>query len=223
MTHKATPIRILVTEDQAIVRAGLVAIFKHIPDIEVVGEAGDGLEALTLYKELKPEVVLLDLVMPTLDGLATIPRLLKLDPDARILIVTGFGDSDNVYQAIIQGASGVILKDSSYEQFLEAIYTVSRGGEFIPASIAMRMMRERSYSGNDQEQALPENEDLTKREIDTLQCIAEGLTNQEIAERLVLQERTVAKYVSNILKKIQVENRTQAALYALRHGISELD
>jgi DNA-binding NarL/FixJ family response regulator len=234
MSKEATPIRIIVAEDQAVVRSGLVAIFKHIPDIEVVGEAQNGLEALSLFEELKPQVVLMDLVMPVMGGLATIPKLLEIDPKARILIVTGFGDADNVYQAIIQGASGVILKDSTYEQLLEAVYAVSRGEEFLPASIAMRIFRERLQMTESQKpepeelepeepEAPEDDQKLTNRELDTLRGIAQGMSNQEIAEKLFLQERTVSKYTSTILKKLQLENRTQAAIYALRKGISELD
>lgn len=223
MNKSTTPIRILVAEDQAVVRAGLVAIFSHLPDIEVVGEAENGIEALRLYKELNPQVVLLDLVMPELDGLATIPKLLDVDPNARILIITGFGDADNVYEAIKLGASGVLLKDSKYEQLLEAIRDVARGKAFIPASITMRMVRERSKDSSTQSPSPDMISQLTSRELETLRYIAQGLTNQEVAEKLVVHERTAAKYVSNILQKLHLENRTQAALYALRNKISDLE
>lgn len=223
MIESVTPIRIIVVEDQAVVRAGLVAIFKHIPEIEVVGEAQNGIEALSLFEKLKPQVVLMDLQMPVMDGLSTIPRLLEIDSKARILIVTGFGDAENVYQAIVLGASGVILKDSTYEQLVTAIHTVAHGDEFLPASIAMRMVRERSQNEETHEEVVLPKQELTARELDTLRGIAQGLTNHEIAEKLVLQEKTVAKYTSNILKKLNLENRTQAALYALKNGISKLD
>ena len=221
MNDSTRPIKVIVVEDQAVVRAGLVAIFSHLPDIEVVGEGQNGFDALRLFKELSPQVVLLDLMMPELDGLATIPKLLEVDPNARILIITGFGDADNVYEAIRLGASGVILKDSTYEQLLDAIRNVASGKAFVPASITMRMVRERS-----QVPVTKSSSDLiaqlTSRELETLRYIAQGLTNQEVSEKLVVHERTAAKYVSNILQKLHLENRTQAALYALRNKISDL-
>lgn len=222
MSIDESPIRIIITEDQAVVRAGLVAIFEHLPHIEVVGQAKNGIEALQLYKELKPQVVLLDLVMPEMDGLATIPKLLEIDRNARILVVTGFGEADNVYEAIRLGASGILVKDSTYEQLLTAIRDVAAGKDFIPASIAVRMVREHSYTQKSQEPPPPTVDQLTQRELETLRYIAQGLTNAEVAEKMVVHERTVAKYVSNILQKLRLENRTQAALYALRNGISEL-
>lgn len=223
MSKDTNSIRILIAEDQAVVRAGLVAIFQQIPDIEVVGEAKNGTEALKLFKELNPHVVLLDLVMPEMDGLATIPKLLEINPKARILIVTGFGDADNVYEAIRLGASGILVKDSTYEQLLNAIHDVATGKDFIPASIAVRMVREHTYPQKPQEQATPTETQLTQRERETLRYIAQGLTNAEVSEKMVVHERTVAKYVSNILQKLRLDNRTQAALYALRNGISELE
>ena len=225
MPSSTEPIQVLVTEDQAVVRAGLVSIFNSLPDIEVVGEAENGIKALQLFKELNPHVVLLDLVMPELDGLATIPKLLEINPNARILIITGFGDGANVYEAIRLGASGILVKDSTYEQLLDAIRSVAKGEAFLPASIAMRMVRERSHEQTVQTTPSSTNPNhlLTSRELDTLRCLAQGLTNQEVAEKMVVHERTVAKYVSNILRKLHLENRTQAALYALRNGISDLE
>ena len=222
MSSAERPIRILITEDQAVVRAGLVAIFEQLPDIEVVGQAENGIEALRLFKELQPQVVLLDLVMPEMDGLATIPKLLEINPNARILIVTGFGEADNVYEAIRLGACGILVKDSTYEQLLTAIRDVAAGKDFIPASIAVRMVREHSFAQKSQEPTPSVDHQLTQRELETLRYIAQGLTNLEVAEKMVVHERTVAKYVSNVLQKLRLENRTQAALYALRNGISAL-
>jgi DNA-binding NarL/FixJ family response regulator len=222
MIVKKNSIRILVVEDQAVVRAGLVAIFKYLPEIEVVGQAKNGIEALALFEELAPDIVLLDLMMPEMDGLTTIPKLLEIDSGARILIMTGFGEADNVYEAIRLGASGILVKDSAYEQLLEAIHDVANGKEFIPASIAMRMVREHSNTSSNQLDSVGGTNQLTTREMETLQLIAQGMSNQEIADKLVVHERTIAKYVSNILQKLGLENRTQAALYALRNGISDL-
>ncbi|NOZ00229.1 MAG: response regulator transcription factor [Chloroflexi bacterium] len=214
-----TPIKVLVVEDQAVVRQGLIAILSFHADIEVIGEAENGIEAVKLVKQLDPDVVLLDLVMPEQDGLTTIPEIVKIAPQTKILIVTGFGEADRVYQAIKLGALGYLLKDSTHDQFLKAIYDVSKGEAFIPPSIALRMIREIKEVSTPPETESP----LTQRELQTLRFIAQGLSNQDIAKKMVVHERTVAKYVSNILSKLHLVNRTQAALYALREGLIDLD
>ncbi|MBT3336705.1 MAG: response regulator transcription factor [Anaerolineae bacterium] len=213
------PVRVLVVDDQAVVRQGLVAILSYQEDIEVIGQAKNGFEAIHLIPELSPDVVLLDLVMPELDGLQTIPEILTLAPETHILVVTGYGDAERVYQAIKSGALGYILKDTPHEELIKAIHEVSRGEAFIPPSIALRMIRESNQLSPSVSQDFP----LTPREVETLKHIAQGLTNQDIATELVVHERTIAKYVSNILSKLHLANRTQAALYALRKGLSDLD
>ncbi len=213
------PIRILVVEDQAVVREGLVAILSYQADIEVVGQAENGIDAVQLIPELSPDVVLLDLVMPEQDGLQTIPQILAIAPKTRILVVTGYGDADKIYQALKTGALGYLLKDAPHEKLMEAIHEVSRGEAFIPPSIALKMVRESEQLSATASDDYP----LTPRELETLRCIAQGLTNQEIADKLVVHDRTIAKYVSNILSKLHLANRTQAALYALRKGLSDLD
>ena len=214
------PIRVLVVEDQAVVRQGLIAILSFYDEIEVIGEAGDGKEAVKLVEELKPDVVLLDLVMPEQDGLDTIPLIIKISPKTRILIVTGFGEADNIFQAIKLGALGYLLKDSSHEKLVYAIHEVHQGEAFIPSSMALRMIREMDdFSSSPSTKEYP----LTKRELETLQFLAHGLSNYEIARKLDVHERTIAKYVSNILNKLHLTNRTQAALYALRTGLTDLD
>jgi len=210
-------IRVLVVEDQAVVREGIVAILSFQPDIEVVGQAGDGLEAVQLAQATRPDVILLDLVMPRQDGLTTIPKLKEVMPEAHILVLTSFAEGERVFQAIKAGALGYLLKDATRDQLLQAIRDVAQGQGSLQPSIAMKMIQEIHQSAS----ADWSPEPLTRREEETLRLIARGLTNQEIAAKLGVHERTVAKYVSSILDKLHLANRTQAALYAVREGLAE--
>lgn len=212
-------IRILVVDDQTVVREGLAAILANYSDIEVVGQAADGIQALEVIKQTKPNVILLDLVMPGLDGLATIPKIREIAPGARILVVTSFAESDRVYQAIKAGALGYILKDATREQLLQAIRDVAQGRASLQPSIAVKLIQEINHPS----ELLYTADPLTRRELETIRLIARGLSNQEIAAELVVNERTIAKYVSSILDKLHLANRTQAALYALREGITGLN
>lgn len=210
-------IQVMLVEDQTVLREGLAAIISLQPDMEVVAEAGNGLDAVSLAKQHKPDVVILDMVMPKQDGLATIPGLLEAHPMVRILVLTGFAESDRVYQAVKAGALGYMLKDATRSQLVQSIREVSLGRAFIHPSIAMKVINEfdRNILGTGNLKR-----SLTRRETETLRYIARGLSNQEIALALVVHERTVAKYVSNILDKLHVTNRTQAALYAIREGLA---
>lgn len=209
-------IRILVVDDESVVREGVVAILSLQSDLEVVGEAENGLEALTLARKTKPNVILLDMVMPKQDGLTTIPKLKESVPDAQILVLTSFAESDRVYQAIKDGATGFLLKDATRVQLLQAIRDVAAGQASIQPSIAMKVIHEIDHPS----ELLYTADPLTPRELETLKLIARGLSNQEIAATLVVHERTVAKYVSSILNKLHLANRTQAALYAIREGLT---
>ncbi|MCP4139266.1 MAG: response regulator transcription factor [Chloroflexi bacterium] len=215
----SSSIKVVVVENQTVVRQGLMAILSFHDDVDVVGEAQNGLEGIWAVEEHKPDVVLLDLMMPVLDGLTTIPRILEIAPKTRILIVTGYGEAENIFKAIKLGALGYLLKDSSHEQLVSAIKSVYQGEAFIHPSMALRMIREM----NEFSPEVNDKNSLTKREIETLKLIAQGLSNQDIAKELVVHNRTIAKYVSIILHKLHLENRTQAALYALREGITDLD
>jgi two-component system, NarL family, response regulator LiaR len=212
-------IRVLLVEDQSVVREGVAAILSYQKDIEVVGQAKDGIEAIELLKQTKPDVVLLDLVMPRQDGLRTIPIIKEIMPEAHVLILTSFADNDRVYQAIKLGAEGYMLKDATHEQLLQGIHDVAAGEASIYPSIAIRVIRDI----NNPPELMFTTDPLTPRELDTLRYIANGLSNQDIAQKLFVQESTVAKYVSSILNKLQLANRTQAALYALKKGISTND
>ena len=210
-------IRIVVTDDESVVREGIVAILSLQPAFEVVGEASNGMEAVDVARETKPDVVLLDMAMPKQDGLATIPVLKEILPDVRILVLTSFADSDLVYKAIKTGALGYMLKDARREQLIQAIQDVANGQASISPSIALKVIQD----VNNPTEVLYTSSPLTPRELDTLRLIARGMTNQEIADSISVAERTVAKYVSNILEKLQLANRTQAALYAIREGLTE--
>jgi NarL family two-component system response regulator LiaR len=209
-------IRILVVEDQNVVREGLIAILSYQTDMEVVGEAGDGIQAVELARRTRPDVILLDMVMPRQDGLTTIPKLRSITPDARILVLSSFAESDRVYQAIKAGALGYMLKDTTRVQLLQSIRDVASGHASIHPSIAMKVIHEFDH----QSEGALTNQSLTRRELEALRLIARGFSNQEIAATLVVHERTIAKYVSSILNKLHVSNRTQAALYAIREGLA---
>lgn len=210
-------IRILVVDDESVVREGVVAILSYQKDFDVVAEAENGIQALDAARKHKPDVILLDMVMPKQDGLATIPKLKDILPDARILVLTSFAESDRVYQTIKAGALGYLLKDSTRVQLMQAIRDVAKGQASIHPSVALKVIHEIDHPS----ELLYTSEPLTPRELDTLRLIARGQSNQEIALTLSVHERTVAKYVSNILDKLHLANRTQAALYAVREGLAE--
>ena len=209
-------IRILVVEDQNVVREGIMAILNYQTDMEVVGEAEDGIRAVEVARKTRPDVILLDMMMPRQDGLTTIPKLRLALPDSKILVLSSFAESDRVFQAIKAGAMGYMLKDSTRVQLLQAIREIASGQAQLQPSMAMKVIHE----FNKPSEGAVMNQSLTPRELEALQLIARGYSNQEIATSLVVHERTIAKYVSNILNKLHVSNRTQAALYAIREGLA---
>jgi NarL family two-component system response regulator LiaR len=187
--------------------------------MELVGEAADGVEAVQKARSLQPDVILLDLVMPRKGGLDVIGEIKEENPDMRILVLTSFAEDDKVFPAIKAGALGYLLKDSSAQELLRAIRDVYRGEPTMHPTIARKLMRELQRPPE-----LPPTEDpLTEREVEVLKFVAQGLSNQEIADILVISERTVRTHVTNILSKLHLANRTQAALYALREGLARLD
>ncbi len=212
-------IRILIADDHAIVREGLRALIETEPGMVLVGEAADGEEAVRQHQALRPDVTLLDLVMPRQDGLDALMEIRKIDSEARILILTSFAEDERVFPAIMGGALGYLLKDASPQELLKAIRDVARGEPSLHPAIARRVIRELHKP----KEIAPIEEPLTERETQVLSLVAEGLSNQEIATRLVISERTVRTHVSNILGKLHLTNRTQAARYALREGLSKFD
>lgn len=212
-------IRVLHADDHAIVREGVRALLLSEPGMELVASAGNGSDAVAQTLALRPDIIVMDLQMPQMSGLDAIGQIRQEIPDARILVVTSFAEDDTVFSAIKAGAQGYLLKDSTPEELLQAIRDVYEGRLSLHPSIASKVIQELHRPSPLQPTADP----LTSRELDILRYVAQGMANQEIAEKLVVSERTVRTHVSNILAKLHLANRTQAALYALREGIAHLD
>jgi len=213
------PIHVFIADDHAIVRKGIVAVLEIVPDIDVVGEAENGRDAVSRVEQLRPDVILMDLVMPEIDGIEAIRRIKDRQPEARILVLTTFAGEDRIFPAIKAGALGYHLKDSRPEELVQAIRQVHRGESSLHPLIARKVLDELSRPTD----RPPTPDPLTPREIEVLRLVAQGLENREIAESLVIAEATVRTHVSNITGKLHVASRTQAALYALREGIASLD
>jgi NarL family two-component system response regulator LiaR len=212
-------IRVIIADDHELVREGMRALLDPKPEIEIVGEAKDGEEAVTLARTHQPDVILLDLVMPLKCGVEAITEITQENPEARILVITSFSDDEKVYQAVKAGALGYLLKDSSPQELMQAIHDVYQGKMSLHPDIALKLIHELNKPSD-----LPPTDDpLTEREVEVLRLVAQGLPNEDIAERLFISERTVGAHVSNILGKLHLANRTQAALYALRKGIADLE
>jgi NarL family two-component system response regulator LiaR len=225
-------INVLIADDHAIVRKGLRTLIASEPGMQVAGEASDGLEAVEQARKLHPDVILLDLVMPRQNGLQALVEIRNDDPKARVLVLTSFAEPDKVLPAIRAGALGYLLKDTSPEELLSAIHNVCHGEPHLHPSIARMVLREieapseiaspkQDQNGNGH--TLGGKDPLTDREVEVLQLVAQGLTNQEIAQSLVISERTVGNHIGSILRKLHLANRTQAALYALRQGLATLE
>ena len=214
-------IKVLITDDQAIVRKGIRALLATEANIEVVGEAKNGVEAVSEVARLKPDVILMDLEMPKMDGIEAIRRLTAEQPNARILVLTSFATDDKVFPAIKAGALGYLLKDSSPEELVQAVGQVYHGEPSLHPTIARKVLQELSRPPAPEQ--IPTVEPLTEREVEVLRLVARGLNNHRIADQLVISEATVRTHVSNILGKLHLASRTQAALYALQKGLASLD
>jgi NarL family two-component system response regulator LiaR len=210
------PIRVLIAEDHPIMRQGLGVVLDAYDDMVLVGEAENGEQAVQLAQVLKPDVIVMDIQMPVKDGLAATQEISNLGLNTRILVLTSYPDDDKVFQAIKSGAMGYFLKETRSEQLAEAIRHVHRGEVALPPAIARKLMQEIQEPTAS---TLP-TEALTAREMEILHYLARGLSNHEIADELKISVTTVATHVRNILSKLHLANRTQAALYAVEQGIS---
>lgn len=220
--EQESSIRILIADDHAIVRDGIRSLLATVPDIEVVAEAENGREAVSKARGLQPDVILMDLMMPEMDGIEAIGQIMEREPEARILVLTSFSADDKVFPAIKAGARGYLLKDSDSQELVQAIRQVYRGESWLHPKIARKLLRELSTEPPAQQES-SEVDPLTGREVEVLHLVALGMSNQEIAIKLVISEGTVRTHVSNILSKLHVASRTQATLYALREGLASLD
>jgi two-component system, NarL family, response regulator LiaR len=217
------PIRILIADDHAVVRQGLRTFLELQEDLEVVGDASDGEEAVAAARDERPDVVLMDLVMPGLDGVAATRRILASRPSTRVLALTSFVDDDRVLPAVRAGATGYLLKDVEPAELVRAIRTVHEGGVLLHPAVTERVMRELGEGPGAQEAARPSAPTLTPREHEVLESIANGSSNKLIARELGIAEKTVKAHVGSILRKLDVHDRTQAALRAVREGWVRLD
>jgi len=216
MSAEKESIKLLIVDDHKVVRSGVKALIATESELEVIGEAADGREAVTKVKAGNPDVVLMDLVMPEMDGVEATKAITEDEQELKILILTSFSEEERIIQAIKAGASGYLIKDASPDELVEAIKNVYRGESTLDPKIAGTVLN--SIQGETSNSA----GELTEREREVLELVAEGLPNDDIAEKLYISERTVRSHVSNILSKLDLANRTQAALYAVREGIADL-
>lgn len=213
------PIQILIVDDHLIVRQGLRALLSEVEDIEIVGEAGNGLEAVRQAESVEPNLILIDLIMPEMDGIEAIRQIREKQPGMHFLVMTSYSGDDQIFPAIKAGAQGYLLKDSGAGELVQAIRQVHRGEPSLHPDIARKLMAEiRQPAPLD-----PTPDPLTSREVEVLSLLAKGLDNTEIADQLVISEVTVRSHISRILDKLHLANRVQATLFALREGLADLE
>jgi two-component system, NarL family, response regulator len=204
------PIRVLVVDDHPVVRQGLVAMLEEVPDLLVVGQAGNGREALAVFRQQQPDVTLMDLRMPEMDGVAAITAICAEFSAARIIVLTTYDGDEDIYQGLRAGAKGYLLKDAEPEELLSAIRAVYRGQKHIPPHVGAKLLERMASS------------ELSDRELEVLQLITTGKSTQAVSKTLNITERTVNFHINHILSKLGVEDRTQAVVVALRRGIVNL-
>jgi NarL family two-component system response regulator LiaR len=219
--YEARPIRVLLVDDHVVVRKGLRALLDRDPGIEVTGEAEDGEQALQTLARLRPDVILMDLEMPGMGGIEATRQIAQEHPNARIVVLTSHAAEHDVLPALKAGALGYVLKHSAPEDVLHAIRQAHLGEPVLDPSVARLLLQELHRPAAAKQPRTPDP--LSERELEVLRLIARGLSNQEIADRLVVGEATVRSHVSAILRKLQLASRTQAALYALREGLAALE
>lgn len=214
-------IKIAIADDHSLMREGLSRILEFEDDITVVGTAKDGLEALELYKKIDIDVVLLDINMPNMNGIETLRKIRDMDSSAKVIILTVHDGREYLVESLNLGANGYMLKDSDSSSLVEAIKAVNQGGSYVHPNLAGELVREISKTGNG-EKAKRGLESLTKREYEVLSLIADGLSNKEISQKLIISEKTVKNHVSSILRKLEISDRTQAAIYAYKHNVKKI-
>jgi DNA-binding NarL/FixJ family response regulator len=219
----ARPITVVIADDQHMVRQGLKVILDSQPGITVVAEASDGSEACEQVRFHRPDIVLLDIRMPNMNGLDAARRILTSEPDTRVVILTTFGADEYVYEALRAGASGFLLKDAPAAQLIAAVHSVWAGDAIIDPSITRRLISRFTVAARAPAAADPRLGDLTSRELEVLQVVAKGLSNREIAAALVVEENTVKTHVSRILMKLGLRDRVQAVVFAYESGFVKID
>jgi len=215
-------IRVAIADDQALVRAGFRKLLEVDPDIEVVAEAGDGLEAVKVVRDHRPDVVLMDIRMPVLDGLEATRRIGESGTPTRVLILTTFGLTEYVYESLRAGASGFLLKDSPAEEFLAGVHVVARGDALLDPSVTRAVIEDYARRPRVRDDLAEKLDRLTARELEVLRLVARGLSNAEIAAQLVVSEGTAKTHVARILQKLDVRDRVQAVIVAYESGFVEV-
>ena len=214
-------IRIMIVDDQSLIRDGLAMILNLRPELEVVGTASDGDEVVQKVKQLQPEIILMDIRMPRMNGVEGTRLVREKFPYINVLMLTTFSDSELIFEALEQGASGYLLKDMETDAIVQAILTVHGGGAVLPQDITAQIVKELKKTKTVVECTPPEQlEQLTEREVEVLREVGRGLNNKEIAEKLFITEGTVKNHVSNLISKLELRDRTQAAIYAVRYGVT---
>jgi DNA-binding NarL/FixJ family response regulator len=217
MSHNQDePVRVLIVDDHAVVRQGLITFLELQDEIEVVGEASNGREALQKVKELEPDVVLMDLVMPVMDGLTAIKEVKQLRPETEVIALTSFADDEKVFTALRSGATGYLLKDVQPNDLVKAVLAAERGEVQLHPEVAKRLMHEVVAPAKTTDNL----EELTEREREVLGLLGRGMSNKEIAREISVSEKTVKAHVSSILNKLNLPGRTHAALYAVKRGLT---
>lgn len=204
---KTSPIRILVADDHFVVRMGLSAVVNAEPDMEIVGEASDGAEAVALFAKLNPDITLLDVRMPIIDGIGVATAIRQQNKTARILMLSAMNGDEDIHKALEAGVAGYVLKDATEEKLIPAIRAVASGQRWIPKDVANRLASRRMF------------EDLTSRELEVLNKLIKGMANKQIADALNISENTVKGFLKNILAKLRVSDRTEAVTVAIQRGI----
>ena len=210
--------KVIICDDQAIVRAGLVMLLKLEPDIDIVGTAEDGAEAVQMVADKGPDLILMDLKMPIMNGVEATRQIMMKYPQVKVLVLTTYADDEWVFDAIRAGASGYLLKDTPREELIRAVRGTAAGKTYIDPSIAKKVLDQ--VSSRQTQPATLVTSKLTQREVEVLRLIAKGLSNADIADRLFLSDGTVRNHVSAILAKLGVSDRTQAAVIAIQHGLT---